>query len=245
MTKTINLIFPHQLFAEHPLLENGGEVYLIEEYLFFKQYPFHKQKIAFHRASMKCYKHALEQQGAKVNYIDANHKLSDIRMFGEELERKGITAVNIIDPVDNWLEQRIRKATKKCKLNVFDNPQFLNTKEDLATFFRADKKSFFQTSFYKQQRKRFDILLDNKRQPVGGKWTYDVDNRKKYPKGKMPPNVYSPKSSPFWTEAVAYTEQYFGDHLGEVSEAPIYPINHEEAKAWFLQFLEYRFFWCI
>jgi len=47
MRKTINLIFPHQLFAESPLLQNGGEVYLIEEYLFFKQYAFHKQKIAF------------------------------------------------------------------------------------------------------------------------------------------------------------------------------------------------------
>ncbi|NNC94209.1 MAG: cryptochrome/photolyase family protein, partial [Chitinophagales bacterium] len=69
--KAINLIFPHQLYAESPLIENGHEVYLIEEYLFFKQYKFHKQKIAFHRASMKSYQHFLEAKNIKVQYIDS------------------------------------------------------------------------------------------------------------------------------------------------------------------------------
>ncbi|WP_373397822.1 cryptochrome/photolyase family protein [Algoriphagus halophilus] len=55
MEKAINLIFPHQLFSTGPLLENGNEIYLIEEFLFFKQYRFHQQKLAFHRASMKAY----------------------------------------------------------------------------------------------------------------------------------------------------------------------------------------------
>tara|TARA_R110002096_G_scaffold67528_1_gene163693 strand:+ start:210 stop:482 length:273 start_codon:yes stop_codon:yes gene_type:complete len=84
MKKAINLIFPHQLFAESPLMDNGEEVYLIEEYLFFKQFMFHKQKLAFHRASMKCYQHFLEKKGIKVNYIESNNKLSDIRQFGEK-----------------------------------------------------------------------------------------------------------------------------------------------------------------
>ena len=51
--KASQLIFPHQLFKESPLFSNKAPVYLVEEFLFFKQYPFHKQKIAFHRASMK------------------------------------------------------------------------------------------------------------------------------------------------------------------------------------------------
>jgi deoxyribodipyrimidine photolyase-related protein len=63
MNKAINLVFPHQLFAESPLLGNGKEVYLIEEYLFFRQYSFHKQKIAFHRASMKYYQRYLQEKG--------------------------------------------------------------------------------------------------------------------------------------------------------------------------------------
>ena len=38
-------------------------------------------------------------------------------------------------------------------------------------------------NFYKKQRKRFDILMESNDTPVGGKWSYDTENRKKLPKG--------------------------------------------------------------
>jgi len=78
MSKSVNLIFPHQLFEFSPLLVNGFEVYLIEEHLFFKQFQFHKQKIAFHRASMKAYALKLEQQGIGVHYINCADDLADV-----------------------------------------------------------------------------------------------------------------------------------------------------------------------
>ncbi len=242
MSKTVNLIFPHQLFAESPLLENGAEVYLIEEYLFFQEFHFHKQKIAFHRASMKCYQAYLEEKGIKVKYIASGHQLSDIRLFTAEIKKEKISALQIIDPVDNWLEKRIRKMGTNIEIHFFDSPLFLNTKEDLSTFFRVDKKSFFQTTFYKQQRKKLGILLDAEQQPIGGKWTYDTENRKKYPKSKTPPNIYFPKPSAYWTEAVAYTKKHFPNNPGEISADPIYPISHQEAEEWLKQFLEFRFF---
>ena len=163
--KVINLVFPHQLFMESPLLENKGDFYLIEEFLFFKQYRFHKQKIAFHRASMKAYEDYLKELNKTVHYIDSDDELSDIRLFGKEIEKKKVKTVNFIDPTDDWLEQGIRRAASTCELKCFDNPLFLNTREELSSFFRSGKKSFFQTTFYKQQRKRLGILLDEKQQP--------------------------------------------------------------------------------
>lgn len=242
MMKAINLIFPHQLFAESPLINNGEEVYLLEEYLFFKQYLFHKQKLAFHRASMKCYQHFLEEKGIKVNYIESNHPLSDIRKFKEETKAKNITEINIIDPVDNWLEKRIKTIAKNYKLNTFNSPLFISSKEDLTTFFRVDKKSFFQTTFYKQQRKKLNILLVDGKEPMGGKWTYDSENRKKYPIGKTPPTIHFPEATSFWTESVTYIEKHFKKNPGQLSKDPIYPINHKQGENWFVQFLEYRFF---
>jgi deoxyribodipyrimidine photolyase-related protein len=85
----------------------------------------------------------------------------------------------------------------------------MNTPDDLKSFFKPTKKSFFQTSFYKQQRKKFGVLLDEEFQPVGGKWTYDADNRKKYPKNKVPPAIHFPKKSSFWDAAIIYTEKHF------------------------------------
>ena len=62
----INIVFPHQLFAQSALLEQPGDFYLIEEYLYFKQYNFHKQKLRYHRASMQFYKDYLIQSNELV-----------------------------------------------------------------------------------------------------------------------------------------------------------------------------------
>ena len=240
--KAINLIFPHQLFQKSPLLENDFDIYLVEEFLFFKHYSFHKQKIAFHRASMKAYQAHLEGLNKTVHYIESSDVLSDIREFHKEIDDKKIAHIHVIDPVDDWLEQRLRETAKVIQLTMYDSPQFLNSKEDLQPFFRSDKKSFFQTTFYKQQRKRLDILLDAEGNPEGGKWTYDADNRKKYPKDKTPPAVYFPQKNWLWDEAVTYVEAHFSAYPGNLSEDRMYPITHQESEAWLEQFLTYRFY---
>ncbi len=237
----INIVFPHQLYRDSPLFECEGTFYLIEEFLFFKQYKFHKQKITFHRATMKYYEGYLKNKGYDVFYIESSNSLSDIRSFNALIKREAVDIVNYIDPVDNWLENRLKCAIDVCEVNRLDNPQFLNTEQDLGHFFKEGKKSFFQTTFYKQQRVGRNILVESKDQPVGGKWTYDVDNRKKYPRGKNPPAVVFPDLDMFWEEALKYTEENFNDNYGNVGIQPLYPITHEISKEWFFQFLERRF----
>lgn len=240
--KGINLIFPHQLFQKSPILDNGLEVYLIEEYLYFKQYAFHKQKIAFHRASMKVYEAFLRNLGLRVNYIESKDELADMRNFRREIEVKGIESLNFIDPCDDWLLQRIEGVSQGCRLNVHPNPQFINEELDLKGFFRRDKKFYFQTTFYKQERKRLGILIDENQNPIGGKWTYDSENRKKYPKNKIPPPITYPDTSKEWDEAYDYTLEHFPDNPGKLSKRPLYPITFKEAEDWLEQFLQYRFF---
>lgn len=239
MSKEINLIFPHQLFAESPLLKNGYPIFLIEEFLFFRQYKFHKQKIAFHRASMKNYEQYLKNQGHDVHYIDSHNQLSDIRIFIDE--KTSIETLYIIDPTDNWLEKRLQVFTNTGKIIYYDSPLFLNTKEDNSNFFRTDKKFFFQTTFYKQQRKKYGILLTDDESPIGGKWSFDAENRKKYPKNKEVPKLDFPAKSEYWLEAIEYVEEHFADYPGSIKEQHWYPLNHEESKKWLDQFLKIRF----
>ena len=51
--KEISIILPNQLHENNQFLKKEFPIYLIEEYLFFKQFNFHKQKLIFHRSSMK------------------------------------------------------------------------------------------------------------------------------------------------------------------------------------------------
>jgi len=238
MSKEINLIFPHQLFRESPLLNNGNPIYLIEEFLFFRQYKFHKQKIAFHRASMKSYEAYLKNKGLTVFYLDSKNEQSDIRIFIEQ--NNSLEKIHIIDPTDNWLKKRLGRFTMG-EVVYYSSPLFLNTRDENTGFFREDKKFFFQTTFYKQQRKRLGILMNEDDSPVGGKWSFDDENRKKYPKKKVAPAIVFPASSLFWTEAVDYVNDYFGDYPGSLDGSRYYPIDHNEANEWLDQFLKIRF----
>ena len=240
--KKVNLVFPHQLFEEGPLLKNEFEIFLIEEHLFFNQYLFHQQKIAFHRASMKGYEKYLLNRGKKVHYIESRHAFADMRNFSEAVKIFNIDEIHFIDPSDDYLDRRIKKLSEICQIQVYSNPAFLNTKEELSTFFKPEKKSFFQTTFYKQQRKKRNILLGENQQPIGGKWTYDTENRKKYPKNKIPPSIQFPSQCSIWEEAVTYTRTCFSKNPGNLSKERLYPINHEESKSWLDQFLNHRFF---
>lgn len=242
--KSVNLIFPHQLFKDSPLFKSTDVFYLVEEYLFFSQYPFHKQKIAFHRASMRCYLDYLtEQKGLKVVYIEAHESLSDVGSLIRQLQSEGVDHVNYIDPVDHWLGKRISASLRKNNMSSyrFDSPLFLNSKADLSSFFAENKVKFHQTSFYKQQRMARNILMDDNQKPVGGKLTFDSENRLKYPKNKLPPVVRFPSTSSYYLEAVRYTNKYFKGNLGSLSEQQLYPVDFKDTKAWVEQFYADRF----
>ena len=236
------ILFPHQLFEQNSLVSKCNTIYLVEEYLYFKQYNFHKQKIAFHRASMKFYEGYLQSKNIQVVYIDSFNELADVRKLIPYLKLQNIHAFEYIDTSDYWLEQRIRKACRTYNLvaNKNRSPLFLNSSEKIASWF-SGKKRMFQTDFYKHQRQSRNLLLDNNQKPIGGKWTYDDENRLKYPKGKTPPKVDFPKLNAFYAEAIAYTEKYFPDNYGRLNSNFIYPATHAEGKSWLEDFFKTRF----
>lgn len=234
--KKAQIIFPNQLFQDISHLEKSFPVFLVEEYLFFRQYKFHQQKIAFHRATMKFYESYLTEAGFTVHYIDATSEWSDVRNFIKKLENEGFETIKLIDVCDDWLEKRILKT--KLNVEILKNPSFLNSKEDLKQYFEG-KNNFHQTDFYKQQRLSRNILLEN-RKPLGGKWTYDTENRKKYPKNKKTPSIKFPANHHFYDEAVTYVHQYFSNHFGQLTSYSIYPITFDEAENWLDDFLTNR-----
>lgn len=241
MNKT-GILFPHQLFELNPLVPSCNTIYLVEEYLFFKQYNFHKRKIAFHRASMKFYENYLHSNQIKVVYIDSYNALADIRSLIQHFVTAGITCFEYIDTTDNWLEKRIEKACKVTgiKSNKNRSPLFLSSPEEIETYF-ADKKRMFQTNFYKYQRQTRNILLDSDQKPMGGKWTFDDENRQKYPKGKTPPKVDFLKPNNFQKEAILYTQKYFAANYGNLNQDFIFPSNFADSKDWLRAFFTSRF----
>ncbi|MFN8276874.1 MAG: cryptochrome/photolyase family protein [Chitinophagales bacterium] len=238
----ITLIFPHQLFEDHPALQRDVAVVLVEELLFFQQYPFHQHKIAYHRATMKSYEAVLLKKKFQVRYVEAHQPESDVRVLIAQLAREGVSRILAVDPTDDWLERRMLTACRAHQI-IWDktpSPLFLNTPESLTDYFDG-KKRFFQTSFYIGERKRLGVLIDKQQQPIGGQWTFDADNRKKFPKTGTVPEVHFPSWTAMHDEARLYTQKHFGDHYGGVNRDFFFPVDHAGARKWLEEFLAQRF----
>ena len=244
----ITIVFPHQLFKNHPAIKPNRPVYLVEETLFFNQYTFHKKKLLLHRASMKSYADYLEKQGISVTYIAATDPLCDIRKLIPYLAQQQIATIHYAHLSDDWLERRLDRqcAENNIQLAKYQSPNWLNCAGDVADYFDG-KKTYFQTDFYIAQRKQRNILLEADNKPVGGKWTYDTDNRLKFPKNGSIPILDVPCDNRYVTEAAEWVDQNYPDNHGS-STSPFnnqpgfYPVNHQDAEKWLDNFLHQRFY---
>ena len=242
MSKSVSLLFPHQLYKNNAIVQQNRPVYLVEEGLYFNQYSFHQQKLVLHRASMQFYKQYLVNQGLEVQYIDAAHQHSNCALLIEDLANKGVTEIHIYEVIDNWLMKRIVTACEKFKisLQVLDSPNFLNTNSSVADFFEK-RKTYFQTDFYTWQRKQRKILLEKDGKPIGGKWTYDAENRSKFPKKEVVPNLPLPKENEFIQEARSYVQQNFPENYGVLNGPHLFATTFKDAEDWLDEFLSNRF----
>ncbi len=214
---------------------------LVEENLFFTQYNFHKQKIALHRASMKFYQQFLTEKGYTVLYINAQEKIADIRLLVPHLKKEGYQNICIAKVTDYLLNRRLQLSTAKTSVTIedYDSPLFLNTEHEIENYFKG-KKRFYQTDFYTSERKKRKILLEADDKPVGGKWSFDTENRLKYPKNKIPPPTKLATANKFNTEAFAYTNTYFKNNYGELNTV-YYPCTFTDSEQWLQAFLQNRF----
>ena len=238
----VALVFPHQLFKQHPALQTGRPVYLLEEWLFFRQYNFHKQKLILHRSGMKFYEAYLQELDHQVHYIDTNDTRNEVAQLITFFAEQNISGIYMADVSDYWLTTRIRAACKKhaIALTVYASPSFLNTPEEAAAYVNK-KKTYFQTDFYIQQRKQRNILLETNGKPSGGKWTFDADNRMKFPAKEIAPVVHFPDVSSYITEATAYVQKHFPHNYGSGAAPHLFVSTFKEAEAWLQDFLIHRF----
>ena len=241
----ISLIYPHQLFADHPALQQGRPVALIEDPLFFGTDPrwplrVHWQRLLLHRASMACFAAALQEKGWTV--VQQHHDAAaDTAGHLELLRLAGYRCFHLADPVDDVLERRIRAFVQRhdCQLTLLPTPMLMTPSTVLEQHFGSGKKPFM-AKFYEMQRKRLGVLLDDEGGPLGGRWSFDADNRKKLPKGITVPEEPHCAPSSFVLSARHQLAEENLPRLGSADDFA-YPVSHADAEAWLDRFLEVRF----
>jgi deoxyribodipyrimidine photolyase-related protein len=233
------LIFPHQLFETNAQLALSVErVYLVEDALYFSQYRFHKQKLVLHRASMRAHADYLRSHSASIEYVDFGRFRTLLDLF-KHMANNQMETIHHIDVVDDWLQRRVTAACKACGMGLVQHrsPMFLSDDGLLKAHFSGHEAPRM-ARFYVDQRRRSDILMMDG-SPVGGRWSFDEDNRKRLPRSHwVPPLPHIPANS-YVDEAQEYVETHFAENPGNI-EPFGYPVMYQDAQAWLDEFLVKR-----
>ena len=91
---------------------------------------------------------------------------------------------------------------------------FLNSREEFDDYLTKNKKPFMAT-FYKSSRKKFNVLINQDGKPVGNKWSFDEDNRKKIPKNISVPKFPKILETKHTKTLKPIIEKIFKNHPGD------------------------------
>lgn len=230
------LLFPIHLFKNIDDYDDYDDIFLVEDPLYFTEYKFHKLKLAFHRATMKKHEDYLKDKKFNVKYFEFNENYL-IKLKGHE--------VSFYDPVDHDLMKKIRSASRKYnfKIDLLETPAFITSYEDLEEYNKKvakNKKFTHDSSFYRWQRQRLEILTPIANSGKGYKLSYDDENRTAFPIGQK--DIFNPRNlnGKYIDEAKRYVMKHFKDNWGSLDNF-IYPIDHEGANRWLIDFINKRF----
>jgi len=241
----ITLLLPHQLYYPNLALSKSRPVVIARDPLFFKDKKhtaiFHKQKILLHLLSTESFSKELKNYGYNVTIIDEN-QITAPNYYETYLKENSITEVHYIEHHDYLVEKRLTNTLKKLNIKPhrYDTPGFINTKDEINEYFN-DKKKLFLSSFYQNERKKLNILVDSENRPEGGKWSFDSENRKKLPKKiKIPLTQRQTYNKSSFENSVQYISDKYGENYGSIDSFN-YPVNREQAKQCLIFFLEKKF----
>ncbi|WP_026552643.1 cryptochrome/photolyase family protein [Arthrobacter sp. H20] len=236
----VQLVFPHQLFEEHLAAPTSRRFILVEDDLFFRQYRFHQQKLVLHRATMRHFARRLEDSGHTVDYLESSSASPSQDRLGLLLSDIGATRCTYYEVVDDWLDRRLATTLGALGLSAETeaSPGFLLSVEDINSYFRDN--GWRMQHFYEWQRRRLGILVEPDGSPVGGRWSFDTENRKKLPKGMTVPELPVFAQTDEVRGALSWVAQNFPANPGDAASFN-WPVTHQQASDALEGFLNDRF----
>jgi deoxyribodipyrimidine photolyase-related protein len=155
-------------------------VILIESLQHVQQRPYHKQKLVLVWSAMRHFAHQLKQKGWVVAYFEQAHDFeTPLRHWIKEHQ---ITELRIMAPSDRPFAALIQSLELPCAIALIPSNHYLWETSEFDAWANSRKRLLME-DFYREGRRRFGILMEGK-QPVGGTWNFDKENRKP-PKGKL------------------------------------------------------------
>jgi deoxyribodipyrimidine photolyase-related protein len=239
-----NQLFPPELLAG----ARGLPVFMAEDVGLCTYVRHHQQKIVLFLAAMRSYRDELEAKGFSVCYESLPATDADPAESGYEarllrwVRARRLTGLRTWEIEDKFFERRLVAFAEAhgLTLELLPSPMFLTTREQFRDW-RSGQPRLVMADFYRWQRQRLDVLVEADGRPLGGQWSFDVDNRKSLPRHQHIPLLRTPGATGHVREVGELVRQRFATHPGEL-EAAIWwlPTTRAQALQALRDFVEQR-----
>lgn len=185
--KTLRLILGDQLNHQHSWYHDEQEhiTYVFMEMRQETDYVVHHiQKVIGFFSAMRNFAAYLRDRDYNVIYWNLQHKDNK-----QELEKNLENLISDLQiekfeyqlPDEYRLDEQLKNFCDKINIETeaFDSEHFYTKRDDLNDFFKG-KNQLIMEYFYRDMRKKYDILMASAKDPEGGKWNFDKSNRQKW-----------------------------------------------------------------
>ena len=196
---------------------NDHLFFICEDFHLCTYQKHHKHKILLFLSAMRSFADELKKKKFEVIYKsieERDFKESYVDKLFKEIEKENVKEISMFEVEDKFFEKQLLDNLKELKLNYLKSPMFLSSRDDFKTYLNQVKKPFM-ANFYKKQRVDHNILVDSDNKPVGGKWSFDDENRKKLPKEIDLPEKFTFKETKHTKDLKEIVEKTFSHHPGK------------------------------
>ena len=174
------LIFGDQLMRDNPALAGADRVLFVESTASLRRRRTHRRRVHIVLSGMR-------------------HFAAELREAGqlEVVERRGAATLEAgLEGFDDLVcaapnSAGARRAMRRLGVRQVESNQFLTPPEDFAAWAQGRPRLVME-DFYREQRRRFGLLLAADGKPEGGRWNWDAENRRPPPDRLRAPDPYRP-----------------------------------------------------
>ena len=203
-----------------------------------------KPRTVMFLAAMRHFAFALQAAGRPLHYVrlDAPGNCGSLgAQLQADIERLRPARLVMTAPGD-WRVLQTIKAVAEANavpLDIHEDRHFFVSVAEFAAHAK-DRKSLRMEYFYREQRKRQDILMEDGK-PVGGKWNFDADNREAFSAagpGLLPPrSTFEPDA--MTRDVISLVDVRFAAHPGRL-DSFAWPVTREQALLSLQDFIAHR-----
>jgi deoxyribodipyrimidine photolyase-related protein len=203
-----------------------------------------KHRIALFFSAMRHFAARLGKAGYRIHYRELDdQRLSLGESLAEDLGKMKPEAVRVTLPGEWRVLKGLKKVCQQAgvELEVLPDDHFYERPEAFQSWAEG-RKSIRLEYYYRELRKRHQILVSEDGKPEGEAWNFDKENRGTFGKEGPPGDMPAPLSIPpdaITREVIQLVEAHFPDHPGDLNHFT-WAVSREDAQRVLKDFLRNR-----